>query len=187
MQARRSFARQGPDAASSKVRILGIDPGSRYTGYGVLDLEGNHAVHLTHGHIIVRGASLAAKLGQILREITAIITEFQPAECAVEKVFMHRNADSALKLGQSRGAAISACAQRELSVFEYTPNQIKQAVTGKGHADKTQVQYMVKTLLCLGKLPQADAADALAVALCHGHYREGTRRLTEQAVAGGAP
>ena len=185
MRARRVPARRNPalSGLAHKVRILGIDPGSRYTGYGVLDMDGNHARHVAHGNIAVRGAQLSDKLGQIFREMTAVISEFQPAECAVEKVFMHRNADSAIKLGQSRGAAISACAQCDLPVFEYAANQVKQAATGKGHADKTQVQYMVKTLLCLGKPPQADAADALAVALCHGHYRGGILHINERAAA----
>ena len=162
---------------AGKVRILGIDPGSRHTGYGVIDMDGNHARHVTHGHITIRPGELAGKLCQIFRELSDVIGEFQPHECAVEKVFMYRNADSALKLGQSRGAAITACGERGLPVFEYTANQVKQATVGKGHADKSQVQYMVKVLLCLAGAPQADAADALAIALCHGHAREAVLRL----------
>ena len=160
-----------------RVRILGIDPGSRNTGYGIIDMDGNHARHVAHGHIAVQSGPLSDRLRQIFRELGAVISEFQPDEGAVEKVFMHRNADSALKLGQSRGAAITACAERNLTVFEYTANQVKQATVGKGHAEKSQVQYMVKVLLCLSCAPQADAADALAVALCHGHTREGAVRL----------
>ena len=162
---------------AGRVRILGIDPGSQITGYGIIDMDGNHALHVAHGQIAVQSGSLSDKLRQIFRELDAVISEFQPDECAVEKVFMHRNADSALKLGQSRGAAITACAERSLPVFEYTANQVKQATVGKGHAGKSQVQYMVKVLLCLSGAPQADAADALAVALCHGHTREGAERL----------
>ena len=160
-----------------KVRILGIDPGSQQTGYGVIDMDGNHALHVTHGQITVSAEQLSDKLCQIFRGLSTVISEFQPDECAIEKVFMYRNADSALKLGQSRGAAITACAERCLPVFEYTANQVKQATVGKGHAEKSQVQYMVKVLLCLTGAPQADAADALAVALCHGHSREGILRL----------
>jgi len=170
-----------PDSNSGrragKVRILGIDPGSQLTGYGVIDMDGNHARHVTHGQITIRPGELSEKLRRIFRELSTVINEFQPEECAIEKVFMYRNADSALKLGQSRGAAITACAERGLPVFEYTANQVKQATVGKGHADKSQVQYMVKVLLCLAGAPQADAADALAIALCHGHSREGILRL----------
>jgi len=159
------------------IRILGIDPGSIHSGYGIIDMDSNHAVHVTHGTLRVRGDSLAEKLDFIFVEISSIITEFAPGEAAVEQVFMHRNADSALKLGQARGAAITACARHGLAVSEYTPNQIKQATVGRGHAAKQQVQHMIKVLLCLREAPQSDAADALAVALCHGHSREGRRRL----------
>jgi len=162
-----------PDA----IRILGIDPGSNLTGYGIIDLDGNHAVHVTHGTIQVSGASLGEKLDLIFRRFAAVITEFQPREAAIERVFMHRNADSALKLGQARGSAITACARHGLDVFEYTPNQVKQATVGRGHAAKQQVQHMIKVLLCLAEAPQSDAADALAVALCHGHSRAGMERM----------
>ena len=154
------------------TRILGIDPGSRYTGFGVIDIEGNHATHVTNGCIRVKGETLADKLHQISSEIDNIINEHQPEEVSIEKVFMHKNADSALKLGQARGVAIAACANRGLSVFEYTANQVKQATVGKGHAKKDQVQHMVKILLCLQEDLQEDASDALAIALCHGHSRD---------------
>ena len=162
-----------------RIRILGIDPGSLTTGYGVIEMDGNRAVHVSHGQITTRAGLLSDKLRQIFRGLSAVISEFQPDECAVEKVFMYRNADSALKLGQSRGAAVTACAEHHLSFFEYTANQVKQATVGKGHAGKPQVQYMVKVLLCLPETPQADAADALAVALCHGHSRESVLRLKD--------
>ncbi|MEJ2760126.1 MAG: crossover junction endodeoxyribonuclease RuvC [Gammaproteobacteria bacterium] len=159
------------------VRILGIDPGSNLTGYGIIDMDGNHAVHITHGTIRVRGASLGEKLDLIFRRFAAVIAEFEPQEAAIEQVFMHRNADSALKLGQARGSAVTACARHGLDVFEYTPNQVKQATVGRGHAAKQQVQHMIKVLLCLTEAPQSDAADALAVALCHGHSRQGRLRM----------
>lgn len=159
------------------TRILGIDPGSVHTGYGIIDVDGNHAVHVSHGILRVRGESLAAKLDLIFRSFGEVIAEFTPEEAAIEQVFMHKNADSALKLGQARGAAITACARHGLGVFEYTPNQIKQATVGRGHAAKQQVQHMIKVLLCLPEAPQSDAADALAVALCHGHSREGRQRM----------
>lgn len=153
------------------VRIIGIDPGSRITGFGVIDIEANHAIHVTNGYIKVTGITLAEKLEQIFNEIDAVITEYQPQEASIEKIFMHKNADSALKLGQARGAAIVVCARQQLKIFEYSANQVKQATVGKGHAQKHQVQHMVKVLLCLQQTLQEDAADALAVALCHGHSR----------------
>ena len=159
------------------IRILGIDPGSIATGYGIIDTEGNHSTHIDNGIIPVSGDSLADKLGIIHSGILDLIDQFAPAEIAIEQVFMHRNADSALKLGQARGAAITACAGRELPVFEYTANQVKKATVGKGHAAKQQVQHMVKVLLCLNEVPAADAADALAIALCHAHSREGLLRM----------
>ena len=159
------------------TRILGIDPGSRFTGYGIIDMQGNHATHITHGTIRVEGDDIAAKLRCLYRELATILTEHHPDEVSIEKVFMHKNADSALKLGQARGCAITACAERDLPVFEYTANQVKQATVGKGHAAKEQVQHMIKILLCLRTSPQADAADALAIALCHGHSREGLMRM----------
>ena len=159
------------------TRILGIDPGSRITGYGIIDSDGNHSTAVAHGVIHIGEQELPEKLRAVFENVTAIVDKFTPEEMAIEQVFMHRNADSALKLGQARGAAITACTLRELKVFEYTPNQVKQATVGKGHAAKQQVQHMVKVLLCLDKIPQADAADALAVALCHAHSREGLLRM----------
>lgn len=165
------------------VRILGIDPGSLTTGYGIIDVDGNHARHIAHGSIRVNGEGLADKLRFIFEQVTHLAGEYQPAELAIEKVFMNKNADSALKLGQARGAAITACALREMRVFEYTPNQIKQATVGRGHAAKQQVQHMIKVLLCLPRAPAADAADALAVALCHAHTQAFTSRLPKTGVS----
>jgi len=159
--------------------ILGIDPGSQITGYGIIDTDGNHSTHITHGSIHIEAEELPDKLRTIFERLSEIVANYQPEEMAIEKVFMHRNADSALKLGQARGAAITACATQGLKIFEYTANQVKQATVGKGHAAKEQVQHMVKVLLCLEQIPQADAADALAVALCHGHSRQGILRMRE--------
>lgn len=159
------------------IRILGIDPGSQNTGYGIIESDGNHSVHITHGNIKIDDDELPEKLRTVFENITSVIQEFKPEEVAIEKVFMHRNADSALKLGQARGSAITACTMLDLKVFEYTPNEVKQATVGKGHAAKQQVQHMVKVLLCLDKVPQTDAADALAIALCHAHSREGILRM----------
>lgn len=160
------------------TRILGIDPGSQITGYGIIDMDGNHATHVFHGRIQVNGDSQGDKLHLIYNQLGKLILEYNPDEAAIERVFMHRNADSALKLGQARGSAIVACVEHGIQVHEYTANQIKQATVGKGHAAKQQVQHMIKVLLCIDKVPQADAADALAVALCHGHSREGLMRMT---------
>ena len=157
--------------------ILGIDPGSNITGYGIIDIRDNHATHVTHGNIHLGDAELPIKLCSVFEKITSIIDDFKPEEVAVEKVFMHRNADSALKLGQARGAVITACALQNIPVFEYTPNQIKQSTVGKGHAAKQQVQHMVKVLLCLNEIPESDAADALATALCHAYSRTGLQRM----------
>ena len=157
--------------------ILGIDPGSNITGYGIIDIRDNHATHVTHGNIHLGDAELPIKLCSAFEKITSIIDDFKPEEVAVEKVFMHRNADSALKLGQARGAVITACALQNIPVFEYTPNQIKQSTVGKGHAAKQQVQHMVKVLLCLNEIPESDAADALATALCHAYSRTGLQRM----------
>jgi crossover junction endodeoxyribonuclease RuvC len=167
------------------IRILGIDPGSNITGYGIIDIEGNHATHITHGNILLGDDELPVKLRTVFEKITAVVKDFKPEEAAVEKVFMHRNADSALKLGQARGAVITACTLQDLKVFEYTPNQIKQSTVGKGHAAKQQVQHMVKVLLCLKNTPDTDAADALAIALCHAHSRAGLQRMGASSIRRG--
>lgn len=158
--------------------ILGIDPGSRLTGYGVIRLTGSQVTYLGSGCInVVRSLkgetepSLADKLKVIHDGVVELIQQFQPTEFAIEQVFMARNPDSALKLGQARGAAIVAAAVAGLPVAEYAARLVKQAVVGTGAEDKQQVQHMVMALLKLTQKPQADAADALAVALCHAHMR----------------
>lgn len=167
------------------TRILGIDPGSRATGFGIIEFSENRAVYVTSGYIPVRGEDLAVKLKVIFEGVTEIVETHRPTEMGIEQVFMHRNAASALKLGQARGAALLAGVMRTLPVYEYTPAQIKQAITGKGNADKVQVQHMIKILLCLQKPPQSDAADALAVAICHGHTRETVNRISRARTTGG--
>ncbi len=159
------------------IRILGIDPGSINTGYGIIDSQGNHAKHIDNGVIKISGDTLADKLRLIHEGIVDVIHEYQPVEVSIEKIFMNRNADSAIKLGQARGVAIAAAAIQDLPVYEYTANQVKQATVGKGHAAKEQVQHMIKILLCLDKQPKEDAADALAIALCHANSREGLLRM----------
>jgi crossover junction endodeoxyribonuclease RuvC len=158
-------------------RILGIDPGSNITGYGIIDTKGSHNLYLDCGCIRSPGGRpLAERLKTIFESIHELITLHQPDEVAVEQVFMHRNADAALKLGQARGAAICAAAVKGLAVSEYAPRSIKLAVVGHGGAAKEQVQHMVIALLKLTVRPQADAADALAVALCHSHTRQTLQR-----------
>jgi crossover junction endodeoxyribonuclease RuvC len=159
------------------TRILGIDPGSRITGYGVIDMAGQRSLHVASGCLKVPEGGLPERLKAIFDGVNDVIRRHRPEEMAVEVVFMNRNADSALKLGQARGAAIVAGVQQKLPVFEFTPTQIKQAIVGRGRADKAQVQYMVKVLLGLNQVPETDAADALAVALCHGHIRETFTRM----------
>jgi crossover junction endodeoxyribonuclease RuvC len=157
--------------------ILGIDPGSQITGYGIIQSNGHRHNYLTSGCIRVKGLSVSQRLQQIFQGIQEITLNYQPHEVAIEQIFMHRSADSALKLGQARGAAIVAAAMHYLPLAEYSARQIKQSVVGYGAAKKEQVQHMVQTLLNLSGTPQADAADALAVALCHAHSRNLTQRL----------
>ena len=166
--------------SSRNTRILGIDPGSIVTGYGVIDSDGTHSTYVASGPLKVKSDSLPARLKLIFEGITAVIREHRPEVVAIENVFMNRNADSALKLGQARGAAISAAVMQDLQVVEYTPRHIKQAVVGKGGADKEQVQHMVRILLNIPTKLQADEADALAVALSHAHIG-GTLARIDQA------
>jgi crossover junction endodeoxyribonuclease RuvC len=163
---------------SETLTILGVDPGSRITGFGVIKMDAGRSVHVDSGTIPLADLPMPERLGKIFRVLSSIILQHPPDEVAIERVFMHRNADSALKLGQARGAAIVACANVDLPVYEYSATQIKQAIVGRGHADKEQVKHMIKALLCLPKLPPADAADALATAICHGHTQLGLRGLS---------
>ena len=150
--------------------ILGIDPGSRKTGFGVLALKAGRPCYLGSGIIrLPVDSPLARRLKVLFHAINEIIDEYQPEQAAIEQVFMSRSADSALKLGQARGSAMTACVGRDLEVYEYSARQIKQAVVGTGGAAKQQVQHMVMTLLRLPAAPKEDAADALACALCHVH------------------
>jgi crossover junction endodeoxyribonuclease RuvC len=165
------------------TRILGIDPGSRVTGYGVIELQGRQPVYVASGCIRTRGEGLAERLGTIFDGVREVIGEYLPHEFGIESVFMNKNADSALKLGQARGAAICAAVNGRLPVSEYAARQIKQAVVGKGGAGKEQVQHMVCVLLSLPQAPPSDAADALAVAICHAHHRETARRMAPAGAA----
>ncbi|ACV27276.1 crossover junction endodeoxyribonuclease RuvC [Kangiella koreensis] len=161
--------------------ILGIDPGSRLTGFGIIEVGGqipaNRPRYITSGCIRIKDETLDLKLKQIFDSVCELIQEFKPDEFAIESVFLSKNADSALKLGQARGAAIVAASHYALPVSEYPATKVKQSVVGTGGADKSQVQHMVKTLLKLPTSPQADAADALAVALCHANTSQGLALL----------
>lgn len=161
------------------IRILGIDPGSQRTGIGVIDVGvDGRSQHVFHAAINLLGEdSFHQRLKRIFDEVGAIIETHQPAEVAIERVFMARNPDSALKLGQARGAAICAVVDHGLGLAEYAAKEVKQAVVGGGAAEKGQVQHMVGVLLGISGRLQADAADALAVALTHAHTRSSIERL----------
>ena len=149
------------------IRVLGIDPGSQCTGFGVVDAAGARLTYVASGVIRTSEGEFAARLCEIFRCVKEIVAEYRPQEIAIERVFVNRNPDSALKLGQARGAAICGTAEANAEVFEYATRQIKQAVVGTGSAEKAQVQLMMKSILKLEGPLAADAADALAAAVCH--------------------
>jgi crossover junction endodeoxyribonuclease RuvC len=156
--------------------ILGIDPGSTITGYAVIE-AGAQPRAIKIDCIRLPRADFPTRLGLIFERLSEVIETYQPDQMAIENVFVSRNAASALKLGQARGAAICAAASRGIAVAEYTPTQIKQAIVGRGHADKTQIQHMVKVLLGMSGDLQADAADAAGVAICHVHHARTATRM----------
>ncbi|MDZ7687047.1 MAG: crossover junction endodeoxyribonuclease RuvC [Gammaproteobacteria bacterium] len=165
--------------------ILGIDPGSRVTGYGLVQSVGARHQYVASGCITTPdGASQPDKLNEIFVGIRELIAEYQPTEFAIERIFMARSADSALKLGQARGVAIVAAVNEGIPVFEYEAKKIKQAVVGTGGAAKSQVQHMITQLLSLPGQPRPDAADALAIALCHIHTQHSLARMKETGSAG---
>lgn len=173
------------------MRILGIDPGSRVTGFGVVQMLRNGRLqYVASGCVRAPTANLADRLKTIYEGVDEIIATYQPAILAVERIFMARNADSALKLGQARGAALCAGINAGLAVSEYSATEIKSAIVGRGRADKRQVQHMVRALLDLDRAPPVDAADALACAICHAHVTVGRtalrRGLARHIVASGA-
>ncbi len=163
---------------SERERILGIDPGSRLTGFGVLDFAGNEAAYVASGSVQSIDGDFAERLELIFRSVANIVAEYRPHVVAIESVFMHRNASSALKLGHARSAAICATFEARLRVFEYSPREIKQAIVGTGAGTKEQIQHMVRAILKLDGDLSPDAADALATALCHGHQRRLNTRLS---------
>lgn len=166
----------------SLVRILGVDPGSRYTGYGLIESDKGRSRFIAAGRLDVRAGEMPARLLAVFQGLSGVIGEHRPDEAAVEETFVNRvNAASALVLGQARGAAICACAQSGLPVSEYAAAQVKLAIAGNGRADKEQVAHMVRVLLNTREAMVADAADALAVALTHAHVRT-TRMRTGDAL-----
>ena len=155
------------------MRILGIDPGLGHTGWGVIEYTQNTPRHLANGTIKTNPKMpLSDRLAKILKDLEQVITLWDPQEAAIEETFVNSNPASALKLGQARGVALSVPALMGISVAEYAPNKIKKAVVGAGHAGKEQIQMMIGILMPGVQLSSADAADALAVAVCHAHHRE---------------
>ncbi len=153
--------------------ILGIDPGSRCTGFGLIQFQRGQSRYVNSGCIRTTGNDFPQRLQQIFEDLSEIVKEYQPDEAAIEQVFLGKNAGSAFKLGQARGVAIVAASSQSIPVSEYSARQVKQAVVGKGSADKSQVQHMVCHLLKLETTPPEDAADGLAIALCHAHMNRG--------------
>jgi crossover junction endodeoxyribonuclease RuvC len=155
---------------NNNMVILGIDPGSRITGFGVIKASSRGHSYVASGCIKTKGQEMPSRLLEIFQGLSLIIQQYAPSRAAIEKVFIKKNPDSALKLGQARGVALVAIATHQLPLSEYAPRVIKQAVAGFGGADKMQIQQMIKIMLCLSDVPQKDAADALAIALCHAHH-----------------
>lgn len=170
---------------TERQRILGIDPGSRVTGFGILDFVDDRASYVASGSVKSVDGSFASRLRLIFRSVGELAAEYRPDAVVIESIFVHRNAMSALKLGQARSAALCATFALDIAVYEYAPREIKQAVVGTGAASKAQVQHMVASLLQLQGAPSPDAADALAAALCHGHRRRLHTRLAGAAALAG--
>ncbi len=168
---------------TNKRRILGIDPGSRLTGFGVLDFDGDQPSYVASGTVKSHDGTFPDRLKTIFESVGEIVDRYRPDIVAIESVFMARNAGSALKLGHARSAALCATFAFDVEVFEYAPRAIKQAVVGTGSASKEQVQHMVVSLLHLDATPSPDASDALATAICHAHQRALKARLGDHYVA----
>ena len=166
-----------PGSSQGRIRVLGIDPGLRITGFGVIDKTGSRLTYVTSGCIRTPAGDLALRLKTILDGLNEVIADARPDQVALEKVFVNKNPQSTLLLGQARGTAVCAAVLNQLPVSEYTALQVKQAVVGNGHAAKEQVQDMVKRLLELAGDPSPDAADALACAICHAHGGQGLGKL----------
>lgn len=169
--------------AQGVLRLIGLDPGLRRTGWGVIDMAGHRLTYVADGVVSSDDSlPLAARLVELYDGLGAVLTEFQPDEAAVEETFVNKNPVSTLKLGMARGVVLLAPAKHGLAVAEYAPNQVKKTIVGAGHADKTQVQVMVRHLLPGALATKADAADALAVAICHAHFAASRMSLARVAV-----
>jgi len=154
------------------IRIIGIDPGLRRTGWGVVDSDGVRLVYVASGHVSSdAGEDLAYRLRAIFEGLSSVIASFKPHEAAIEETFVNENARATLKLGQARGMALLAPAVKGLAIAEYTPNLVKKSVVGAGHAEKHQIQAMIGFLLPKARFESADEADALAIAICHANHR----------------
>lgn len=167
------------------MQLIGFDPGLRHTGWGVIDAAGNRLSHVADGVVHTNDKrSLAERLGELYRQLNEVLDRFAPDAAAVEETFVNKNPSSTLRLGMARGVVLLAPAERGLPVFEYATNLVKKSVVGSGHADKAQVQMMVRRLLP-GARGDEDASDALAVAICHAHHAATARVVAT--VAGAAP
>jgi crossover junction endodeoxyribonuclease RuvC len=161
------------------TRIIGLDPGLRNTGWGVIEIEGSRLIYVADGSVHSDvDATLAERLLQIHQQVLAVLKEFAPDEAAIEETFVNTDARATLKLGQARGVVMLAPASLKIPVSEYAPNTVKKSVVGAGHADKAQVKHMVKMLLPKAVMSSADSVDALAIAICHAHHR-GSQRLKD--------
>lgn len=160
-----------PALKRGPVRILGLDPGSQVTGYGIVDVSPRGLAYVASGSIRTGTGTFAGRLHEIFVQVGGLVRDYAPGEVAIERVFMHRNPDSALKLGQARGAALCGLHGSGAEVFEYAPREVKLAVTGTGAAQKEQVQHMIKALLAIEGRLGLDASDALALAVCHANHR----------------
>lgn len=168
------------------MRVVGIDPGLRYLGWGVIEMRGNRLVHVANGRCVSGLGTLAERLLALHVQLSAVIAQHAPDEAAVEQTFVNRDGAATLKLGQARGVALLVPAQAGLPVAEYAPNAVKKAVVGVGHADKGQVAHMVRMQLPGCEIAGPDAADALAVAICHAHHSQSARAVTAAMVRAGA-
>jgi len=162
------------------MRLIGLDPGLRTTGWGVIEVDGNRLSFIGEGIVETNAKlSLAERLAELFVGVSAVIDEYKPVEAAVEETFVNVNPASTLKLGQARGVVLLAPAMAGLAVFEYSPNMVKKSVVGSGHAAKEQVQMMVKTILPKATFTNADAADALAIAISHAHLGQTNARIIQ--------
>lgn len=160
------------------MRVLGLDPGLRKTGWGIIDVAGSRLSHVANGTCVSAGADMAARLLSLHDQLTAVVRQYSPTDAAVEETFVNTNGAASLKLGQARGIALIVPAAAGLFVGEYAPNTVKKTVVGVGHADKAQVKHMIGLLLPGAVPSSADAADALAIAICHAHHAQPSRKLT---------